>query len=107
MNTVILALHQSEYLRICNAARWHPMTANSPNVAYVTDSDYVQRLMGVRDGLCLITEGALRHGIDPAVVGMLMGKGFVVMCMYEPIQPSDLELTVKERRINIKSLVQE
>ena len=89
MNVVLLTLSFNEAVRLCKAAGWQIGGAAGPRALLVKDADIIDRIRGLEGSLCLISEGALRHGVPEEFVRRAAEQRMVIMCMTEPIQMMD------------------
>lgn len=102
MRVIILALNHNEAKRICDAAGWSLDYVRAPIIVGVKENGYEERFRGLRGGLCLITEGAMKYGISAGVIGELVAHNFTVMVMQEPVQAASKELMVEMRAVKFR-----
>ena len=87
MNVVIVALHNNDARRICEAAKWNMMGANAPKIIFYNDPHAEDRLRGLSGGLMLITEGAQRAiGVLPDIRRRALMQRMVVMNLDEVVE---------------------
>ena len=86
MNVVIVAIHNNEAIRICNAARWNMMGAKCPKIIFYNDPRAEDRLRGLSGGLLLITEGAQRIGVPLEIIRRALMQRMIIMELNEVVE---------------------
>ena len=100
MNVILVAGSMAEAHRVCMAAKWPIGGATGPLVVIANDPLAVERIRGLKRGLCLLTEGAVRLGVPTAFITRTMMQDMTIMVMHEMIQHYE-ELAVKSMRIEL------
>ena len=100
-SVIILSASLDEARRICNAARWPRGGLGSPRLFDVRNGvENTEKLQGIRGGLVLITEGAMKHGVPEHFFMMAIAHNMIVMCMAEP-KFAENTITAKNWEIKI------
>lgn len=100
-NIIIVSASLEEARRICEAARWPLRGLGSPRLFDVRNwMGNTEKLHGMQGGLILITDGAMRYGINQDFFVRAAASNMLVMCLIEPQFSTD-RVTFNAQRLDI------